>query len=730
MTESALSRLLAALAWASAAFFLALRPTVTGPLKDIDAQAMNLLLDAAGLLPLFLAALRAVLAGEIALRRPHILAGLGGGMAVSLAALGAAPDRSFAVPRVTDLAVAVGLTAWLSQRDTTSARRFLWLAAAAAVFPIAVGAFQGSGGLALLRAEIREEEAAREPIPFVPPAWEVSARESRLATDEAFSTFFPFYSNAFAGYLALALPLFCGLLAQARRARVAAALTALLAAVLVAAAWDLLRTGSRGGWAAAGAGLAMLLLRRAGMPRRVIAMLAAGAAAIAFAAIAAVGHPSLAVRLGYWASALRMIWAHPWLGVGPGSAHLYYDFHRASGAGDVRFAHNALLEFAAEGGVFLAAAAVCFWTAVLAGREEAEEVPRPPPARAAATAHAWAAVCLVAAAALPIFLVLHPKTRYVEIETIMAAAAAVAALGIWTLGAGAQAPLWGPWIRRGLSAGLAAALLHALVDFDFQIQGILQTVFPLGGILWAAREGAPPARRIELSNAARLAALALAVGGGYVVFHEIPSRRAEAILAVSRIENRRPGTGPDELRERIAADLDPAIARVPWDTGLLVLKASLYEFLWFQDRREADRRAAADAWAAVGRIRGAESGLATLRLALLADARDPAEAVRAVALLAVAAERLPAWPRPCWELGRRLERIARWPEALAVYAEAEEIPAAEAERDLARRARWAFREALARDAPIPDPQHKLEPWQAARAREAIAAAEGPFPASR
>lgn len=717
-----LERLIARLEWAAAAGFLFLRPVVTGPSADLDARVMNALLSALSWSPLLLSLLRTALAGDAALRAPRIPPPVLAAMAALGLATWAAPDKAFAFPRAAELGGALALFLWVSQQERPVGLRAAWLLIAGAAVCVAVGLFQAGGGLALLREEIRLEMAARDDpaSPFREPAWMASLRESRLETDEIFGTLFPFYSNTYAGFLAMALPLFAGGALAAFRSGGKPLLGTLLAAAGSASLFCLVRTGSRGGFLAAAAGGLFFLARSRGVAWK---KLAAGCLLFFVLAGTAVWagahHPSVRVRIGYWKGTAAMALDRLWAGVGPGSAHLAYDAYRSPGAGDVRFAHNAVLELAAEGGILLAAAFA--WLAV---RVFPRPGPLPAPVREqdpeGGFPFAWGALVIAGGLALSLFWDLFPRTSYREAEAILTAASAVVTLAIWSLSCGRGKPLESPFLVIGIESAVAAGLFHALVDFDLQIAGFAGFLLPLAGILAGFSAGRPCPLYVGLAQRTRILLIALAGLGGFFLTYRQPvvagtvARERAAFQAA--LDER---AGPDELRETARARLGAAREAAPWDTEILVEHARVLGFLWHQDRKEADRREALALWKAV-EARRPWSGQPPLERALLHGPGDPPEQlVEAVRLLWKAAALLPAWPRPRLELARLLEGILSDDARVAAWAAAEELPLAAARDDLSRAAGRLYREALALDASVPDVHHKLSEAERRLIRERL-----------
>lgn len=143
-------------------------------------------------------------------------------------------------------------------------------------------------------------------------------------------------------------------------------LTVLAGAVALTALTSLILTFSRGAWLAFGASLVLLLLFRVLAGRigwqQVLAVVVAGAvgAGVLFAFapkvqerfLSAFSYESNRDRVVVWEASLRMIADHPWLGVGGGGFPAVYDEYRTDGrTHTMSFAHNIVLQIAAEFGI-------------------------------------------------------------------------------------------------------------------------------------------------------------------------------------------------------------------------------------------------------------------------------------------------------------------------------------------------------------------------------------------
>lgn len=232
----------------------------------------------------------------------------------------------------------------------------------------------------------------------------------RLLSHRAFSLLV--YPNLLAGFLAQFLPLGFALLLTASRRWLAGALGLGIVAVVM----GLYATGSFGGWISAIAGLAIFfVLWQSSLPgrlplRKTWMVWAAGATlalSVALVLVLARDPRLLAANLGSrwfnWVSAFQMGWDYLLTGVGPGVfGSLFPDYQHASGS-FVRYAHNFILQRFAETGILGLGAFL--WLLAAVGRQALQGLAR----------------------------LKHRPQRIVGL---------------------------------GLAAGLAAGLLHALVDVD------------------------------------------------------------------------------------------------------------------------------------------------------------------------------------------------------------------------------------------------------------------------
>jgi tetratricopeptide (TPR) repeat protein len=221
---------------------------------------------------------------------------------------------------------------------------FLLAAALLAVF----GLYQYAGGLSETYLRLFGTQA--------PQGFLERELANRLLSGRAFSLFV--YPNVFAGFLAMLLPLGLALLMSARR-RAQRWLWGLVLAVLAA---GLFSTQSLGGWLAATAGVGLFYLFLSDDQtlysgrRWSLGIWLTGLICIVSGLWLMINHrgymaawEGLSRRWVHWKVALKMLWDHPFFGVGPGLFGSVYPQYQQ--AGDyARFAHNTFFQTASETG--------------------------------------------------------------------------------------------------------------------------------------------------------------------------------------------------------------------------------------------------------------------------------------------------------------------------------------------------------------------------------------------
>jgi tetratricopeptide (TPR) repeat protein len=313
----------------------------------------------------------------------------------------------------------------------------------------------------------------------------------RLYAREPWSTFGGI-SNTFGGFLVLALPFLAGIALDSKSMPLKIAALA----VTGIGAFCLWATGSLGAWVASVGGAAafglLLVIRRWPASRRpVIAVALAGAAILA--ALVRVSPPrseSMEIRDVYWDAAILVAKDHPF-GIGPANFEDYYYAYKDDRQEEVRQVHNDYLQVLAELGVpgllaFLALLGVLFFKATQSPAPPSEPGPFPKPV-AIGLGLGW----IVAFG-------LQNTFGDAGVALLMTAAGA----GAFVL---ARKAGFGDLTRIGLMAGLAAAAVHFLVDFDFTDPGFRHYFF-------LALAAAALATRLEAPNATGAAVPAVAAG--------------------------------------------------------------------------------------------------------------------------------------------------------------------------------------------------------------------------
>jgi tetratricopeptide (TPR) repeat protein/O-antigen ligase len=403
------------------------------------------------------------------------------------------------------------------------------------------GVWQRIVGLDMLR-ETLKGTAVGEGLLAIPGAW------GRAHADEIFATFV--YPNALAGYLGLVLPLAAGAALAARAAHemvsglLAWGLTALLGIALVL-------TGSLGGWMAAAAGLAVfgLVLKgqwlvkivRARLPETTRArrsVLGAGAAIVLVAVLVGgvlfMRTSSMRYRLEYWRAGTAMLAAKP-MGVGLGNFADHYTRFKTPAGTEVREPHNVYLGIAVEAGpvaliafgfLVIGFARACLWP-----RGSGKGTPTAPAAWLEGLSP-WRTLALVGglSGAFAAFVASAATESGVQASsigellgggadsrTVFTAVYHLAFFPVWGLlfwfffrmDAGSRA------VRAGILGGIAAVLVHGMVDFDFSVKATMLTAAAMGGLALADGERT----EVPMRGGTGLAvALAVAAGLGLVLW--------------------------------------------------------------------------------------------------------------------------------------------------------------------------------------------------------------------
>ncbi len=583
-----------ALAIVLAAAFIALRPLVSA---DPFGAAHNLALSALPLVAwLGIAILRGAFGESIPVPRAWVALPLAGFLLLVLASplVASSPWPAAATAGVWFGHLALFQLVGLFDRRGNLARTLLAALVATVALEVIYALYQWAWIIPHTRDVVYADP---EQIHFIAVA-NLYEFVNRLWSDEPYGTFVT--RNSLAGFLALALPLLVWIAAcGSRRSRWLFAGIAVLAVAL------LLITRSRGGLAALGTcvGVLTLLEQRAWLARHrkpVLVAAALLAAAGAWAAFFWDRDPlglrsptsSMGFRIGYWGGAVRMIEAHPLLGVGLDNFADHYLRYKSDLAGEVQRAHNDWLQIAAELGIPGLIAFLGLWAALLVPVLRGTP-PGPVPAGDAGlsrgTAFALAGIAgglavfaseVAGATQIPGFApgsLLQPALVAAVWFAVFAQAHGALAYAI--PGHAAEpgpAGIAAPSLRHALAAGVASTLVHSLVDMNLYVHNFSAAVLLLGGVLLAANGGAdlapiPPQRRRSALAGAALLVVTVAAGSWLLVGRLLP---AESLRDLAH-------WGEDGLplspRRRQEVLLE-AVSLNPWDPAALhALSSALHE---------------------------------------------------------------------------------------------------------------------------------------------------------
>ncbi len=369
-------------------------------------------------------------------------------------------------------------------------RRVLLLAlVSSAVVAACIALQQYAGGLGELRRYVAADpEKVRLQLGIPERMW--SAFVSRLQSDRVFGPFM--YPNALGGFLVVVLPILAGMFADTvfrkgvgLQRLVSENHVMALSGMVLLAAYCLYLSGSKGAMAALICSLVLVGAWRAvregvGM-RYVVAgggVLAVLLAVVLFCSglygkLAA----SLGVRVDYWRVALELGRDRLFLGgVGLRNFADFYTAYKPPEAEEVRLAHSWLMQFLAEGGVFLVASYAAVWLAVLrplgvaafsgddtAGKEDGAE-------------RWWVLGGGIAAFLLCIFL--RDIVPFSGVDGAFSYHKWFGLGVVWFLGfllAGRARVHLGGWLSLGVLVGVVGFVLHSLGDVDTFVHGVHQS---------------------------------------------------------------------------------------------------------------------------------------------------------------------------------------------------------------------------------------------------------------
>lgn len=468
------------------------------------------------------------------------------------------------------------------------------------------------------RADYREDPEAllrMAGIEAPPGSAERMVFENRLFDGGPTGTFA--LANSLAAVLAAGLVISAGLLRfrwshwQAR-GRAAGGTAALLCAACLFA------TRSRSGILAALLGIAVVLalasLRRRGLAwKHRWAAAAAGAALLIVGGVvaAAVGGreflqqapASLAFRLQYWRSTLKMAFDRPWFAAGPGNFQAIYEQYREPSASEqIAEPHNFLFETLASGGfvalamllVVLASAAAMV---VLRGRRAAAAGLRSrqqePATMSQATADEppgadtrW--VVLGAGLALVLVWLIGFATGQVpdfDAHLLAIPVAVAVALGLFSSHSADQAPRLSHMWETDMIAGSAlfAVLTHLLVAGGWTVPGVAVVVWVLAAMLCpatgssavaATSSGRAPTSGGNRQSPSRWPAGAVAIGGLLLLIALRLVSIGPVQASASAMSQARAAQAHGQF-DRTEAELRRALQADPWSTEPAIWLADL-----------------------------------------------------------------------------------------------------------------------------------------------------------
>ena len=487
---------------------------------------------------------------------------------------------------------------------------------------------------------------------------------TRIEEREVFSFFF--LSNVFGGYLLIFLSIVAAMAAAAwmARRRVDAGV---LAAACVLTAGVLVLTKSKGAFLAAGAMLALFVvgiaLAKRVRPRTlvfvVMGVLALGAVlgtAVLWDRQEIVDRGgSLAVRMGFVKGAIAVFKSHPITGVGAGNVGDFYFACKPLWAHEAQQAHSSFLQGLSELG--LVGGGLLLLLAVTLGyeltRERSWVFREPPDKRAVRRDVAAGALGGIAA-----FVLLC--------QTFVAASAyaVVIFIAVWLAGfAGTTRLLERLREKRlqktlyvGTALGLAAIVLHSLIDIDFEVMGLTLVVAAIAGWLTVDPDTSSGKGVVFAGVRAWVALVAALLLLGFLTLAVArPMGKAEAFLARAKAQAGQGRMGRAMALARMSVEADPSYAEAH------AVLSGFHTARWQSLESESDFDAARERLERAIALNPQQSSLRRRRgdLYRLAYERDPSFFDRAVAAYEEAIERYPGDTRALLALARLIDARAQ-----------------------------------------------------------------------
>ena len=534
-----LSRSLLSIGALFLALAVAVRPMVSGLTEGL---VMNLVIATFIIIGGAVLLLRAILIGRLRCRRTGLELPLAAFLMVSLTSALLATHKMPAFEALFDwVCMVILFYAVLHLCETDDRIRLLRRVLVASAVVVALnGIWQYFVGLEELRQQLLADPDGMLAMLGLPREF-LGDLIARTEHRRVFSTFVQ--PNSLAGFLILMIPLELGhlldQLAARRRAR------GLIAPIIVIALLGmcLALTMSKGGIIACAVAVLVLAIRASGsVLRRVRRPLIVGLIVLAAAGLVAAGLrsslrkaavESMDVRRGYWEAGVEMIRDHFWIGVGPNVFADYYPRYKGPTAGETLKAHNNYIQLWAEIGVLGFAAFCLIWAVWLRQNWRACAVEQEAPSETALSPLLIGMVGFIAG--VVVFAILRMTgLPWATSTASVAAGLTLVFLVAWLVTFGSSRGGESlDWTRQGIVAGVVAFLVHSLVDFDWYVHGVSQTLWVLAAMAFAI--GSLRAKRrlvfdVTLKPVVQIVAACVCIGVLLVLFLGIPLVPASAVL--------------------------------------------------------------------------------------------------------------------------------------------------------------------------------------------------------